>query len=106
MSDLYTECALYLSPGDPVRRGREAIHESFAGILRGNGDRGRFLDIRFHILDRAAERDLACDVGTFDLIYFDGSGEPEVRSEGKFVVVARRGKDDRWRFHVDSYSDR
>lgn len=102
VADLYTENALYLSPNDDVVRGRSAVEDnfrSFFGSVRESGDR---LRIRFEILDRDVSEDLAYDVGYY--ILQRTSGDDTSTHRGKFVVVARRGADGVWKFHVDGYS--
>jgi hypothetical protein len=49
-------------------------------------------------------RGLAYDVGIYTIRQFAG-GKEVGTGAGKFVVVAVREKDGRWRFQVDGYSD-
>lgn len=102
VADLYTEDALYLSPSSDVRRGRPAIEESFRSYFDQVREDGGRLRIRFEILDRDVSGDLAYDVGYYIL---ERTSEDSTHdSKGKFVVVARRGADGSWKFHVDGFS--
>jgi ketosteroid isomerase-like protein len=61
------------------------------------------LEISFRIVQRQVDKNLAYDVGVYTLTSFNQKGESS-KDSGKFVVVARREKDDSWRFQVDGYS--
>lgn len=104
VANLYAETAAYLSPGNNVETGRPKILENFKGffdsVRKGNGK----LEISFRILQRQVDTNLAYDVGIYTLISTNDKGESR-RGSGKFVVVAKRGKDDVWHFQVDGYSD-
>lgn len=100
---LYTEDALYLSPGSDVRRGRQTIEDNFRSYFDQVREEEGRLTIRFEILDRDVSGDLACDVGYYIL---ERTSEDDTHvSKGKFVVVARRLADGAWKFHVDGFSD-
>lgn len=102
VAGLYTEDALYLSPSSDVRRGRSAIEDNFRSYFDQVRGEGGALRIRFEILDRRVSGDLAYDVGYY--ILQRTSGDETSTHRGKFVVVARRGADGTWKFHVDGYS--
>lgn len=102
VAGLYTEDALYLSPSRDVRRGRPAIEDDFRSYFDQVREDGGRLRIRFEILDRAVSGDLAYDVGYYIL---ERTSEDDTHvNKGKFVVVARRGADGAWKFHVDGFS--
>jgi ketosteroid isomerase-like protein len=105
MGALYTEDALYLSPGGEIRQGRAAIEQGFARSFSRTWDAGETLHIRFEIVDRGIEGSLGYDVGYYHLNRT--SKEGEVRSStGKFVVVIHcEGPQGPCLFHVDGYSD-
>lgn len=101
---LYTVDALYLPAGEPTRRGRDEIAAGFRGFfdaVRSNGER---LAIEFEILDRKVDEELATDVGIYTLSRLAEDGEIAGVGRGRFTVVAVRGDDGDWRFHVDAYS--
>jgi uncharacterized protein (TIGR02246 family) len=104
VADLYTEDAAYLSPNAAVMTGRAAILENFTGFFNNVRENGRNMAISFRILQRRVEKNLGYDVGIYTLTsYKDGKqlGEP---NQGKFVVVAVKEKDGKWRFQVDGFS--
>lgn len=103
VANLYTEDALYLQPGDDILRGRKGILANFTGFFDSVRKSGSALRIRFEIVDRQVEGDLATDVGYFILTRSAKEGG-ENTNRGKFVVVARKQKDGTWRIHVDGYS--
>lgn len=105
VAKLYTDDAWYLPVGR-AQTGRDAVAEGFGNFFGRVREAGVRLQISFLILDRtvADSGDLAADVGIYTLERFEaGEEEPRV-SQGKFTVVAVREGDDRWRFHVDSFS--
>ncbi len=103
MGDLYTENALYLSPNQPMDRGRETIRQGFSGMFDRAREQGTTLHISFEILARRATDTLAYDVGIYRLLRRRGD-EPVRQSAGKFVVVAEPDQTGTWRFQVDGYS--
>lgn len=104
VADLYTETAAYLPPEGDVMKGRQNIAKSFVGFFDSVKQRKGRLQISFRILQRQVDKNLAYDVGIFTLTSFNEKGE-STKGSGKFVVVAKRGGDDIWRFQVDGYSD-
>lgn len=104
VANLYTEDAAYLSPDSQIRFGREPISTSFTGFFDSMRNAGRNMTIKFHIFQRMVDKNLGYDVGVFTLKYFK-DGKMLGESKGKFVVVAIKGKDKKWRFQVDGYSD-
>jgi uncharacterized protein (TIGR02246 family) len=104
VTNLYTDDAFYLSPGSDVKRGRENVRAVFSGYFNSVKNAGGSLAISFQILDRSVSGDLAYDVGIYTVTEKSADGKPRA-GRGKFVVVAKRMKNDDWRFHIDSYSD-
>jgi ketosteroid isomerase-like protein len=103
ISDIYADDAFYLAPDRGILRGSPAITETFQEMFDAAREEGIDLKIRFHIVSRQVSGRMAVDVGTFVV---DRSKDDAIQktSTGKFIVVARRGYDDRWRFRVDGYS--
>lgn len=62
------------------------------------------MEIRFRIVQRRVSSDMAYDVGIFTLTQYDTAGKAST-GQGKFVVVAVKGKSGEWKFQVDGYSD-
>ena len=104
VANLYTEDAAYLSPGSEVTNGRSEILEGFARMFKSLESRNLTAEISFRILQRKVEKKMGYDVGIYTLKYFKDGKEVNI-SKGKFVAVAVKGKDKKWRFQVDGYSD-
>ena len=104
VTNLYTNDALYLTPGSDVERGREKILANFSGFFNSVKTSGGSLTISFQILERRVSEDLGYDVGIYTLTQKSANGEARI-GRGKFVVVARRTKNGEWRFQVDVYND-
>ncbi len=106
VANLYTKDAAYISPrpNSGIRRGRQLILESFTRFFKNMKETGRNPVIRFTIVQRKVTKKMGYDVGIFDLKYYK-DGKVVNHSMGKFVVVAVRGKDRKWRFQVDGYSE-
>lgn len=103
VANLYTEDAAYLSPNQAITNGRKAILENFSGFFKNVKNRGQKMTISFQILQRKVGEDMGYDVGIYT-IYFYKDGRSVNSSKGKFVVVAVKDKDKKWRFQVDGYS--
>ncbi len=104
VANLYTENALYLSPGSDVRRGRAAIRAGFRRSFERTKAKGETMSIWFDRFDRRVSGDVAYEVGYFVVTYQAESGDVR-RAKGKFTVVLIRQRNGSWLFHVDSYSD-
>ncbi len=100
---LYTENAAYLVPDQDVMTGREDIQRSFREFFESTKADGRNMTISFRILQRKVGKDLGYDVGIYTLRIFK-DGKQMGSGQGKFVVVAVKDKDSKWRFQVDGYS--
>lgn len=103
VTNLYTESAAYLVPDDDIMQGREKIRASFQGFFDSVRKDGRTMTISFQIFQRKANKNMAYDVGIYTLRSFK-DGKKIGMGQGKFVVVAVKEKDDKWRFQVDGYS--
>ncbi|NNE99220.1 MAG: DUF4440 domain-containing protein, partial [Pyrinomonadaceae bacterium] len=103
VANLYTEDAAYLSPNEEITNGRKAILENFTGFFSNVKASGRKMTISFQIFQRKVEENIGYDVGIYT-IYFYKDGKSIGSSKGKFVVVAVKGADNKWRFQVDGYS--
>ena len=104
VSSLYTKDAAYLVPGNDIMTGRENILANFSGFFKSIRESGRSMTISFHINQRMVDKKLGYDVGIYTLRYYK-DGKMQGESKGKFVVVSVKGKDKKWRFQVDGYSD-
>ncbi|HKX84139.1 MAG TPA: hypothetical protein VJL58_07965, partial [Pyrinomonadaceae bacterium] len=59
VTNLYTENALYLSPGSDIQRGRTTILGNFDGFFRSVKQSGGKISIAFRILERRVSGDMA-----------------------------------------------
>jgi len=63
------------------------------------------MTISFQIVQRKADQNLAYDVGIYTIRQYKDGKQVGDAGQGKFIVVAVREKDGKWRFQVDGYSD-
>lgn len=105
VSNLYAADAAYLPPDSEILKGREQIRPGFRSFFDWVKKEGRTMTISFQIFQRKVEKNLGYDVGIYTITQFkDGKqiGEP---GKGKFIVVAVKEKDGKWRFQVDGYNN-
>lgn len=103
VTNLYTENAAYLPPNDGILQGREQIRPTFQSFFDWIKKENRTMTISFQIVQRRADKNLAYDVGIYTIRQYQ-DGKQVGMGQGKFVVVAVREKDGKWRFQVDGYS--
>lgn len=101
--NLYTETAAYLPPNDDLLQGRDKVRGVFAPFFDSVKKDGQTMTISFQIFQRGADANMAYDVGIYTLRSFK-DGKQINTGSGKFVVVAVKEKDGKWRFQVDGYS--
>lgn len=104
VTDLYTDDALYLTPESAIQRGRVVIFDNFNGFFNSIRESGGKLDISFNIVERRVTANMGYDVGVYSLTSTGRTGATQT-SRGKFVVIALKMKNGRWKFQLDSYSD-
>lgn len=104
VTNLYTEKAAYLPPDDNIIQGREAIGPTFKSFFDWIRSEGRTMAISFRIFQRKVDKNLAYDVGVYTIRQYK-DGKEAGSGQGKFVTVAVREKDGKWRFQVDGYSN-
>ena len=104
VADLYAENASYLPPNNNILQGREAIRPTFKSFFDWIKNEGRTMTISFQIFQRKVDKNLGFDVGIYTIRQYK-DGQEVGTGQGKFVVVATREKDGKWRFQVDGYSD-
>ena len=103
VANLYAEDAAYLAPNNSITNGRQAILDNFASFFNNVKSRGQNMTISFQIFQRQVKKRMGYDVGIYTIHFFKDNKVVNV-SKGKFVVVAVKGKDKKWRFQVDGYS--
>lgn len=104
VTNLYSETAAYLPPNNDILQGREQIRPTFQSFFEWIKKEGRTMTISFQIVQRKTDKNLAYDVGIYTIRQYKDGNQISM-GQGKFVVVAVREKDGKWRFQVDGYSD-
>ena len=104
VANLYSESAAYMVPNDDILQGREKIRPTFKSFFDYVKNEGRTMTISFQIFQRKVDKSLAYDVGIYTIRQYK-DGKEAGTGQGKFVTVAVREKDGKWRFQVDGYSD-
>ena len=103
VANLYTEDAAYLVPNNDITNGRKEILNNFINFFNSIKNRGLNMTISFEIYQRRVTKKMGYDVGIYTINFYKEEKFTNV-SKGKFVVVAVKGKDKKWRFQVDGYS--
>ena len=103
--NLYSETAAYLAPENDILEGREAIRPTFKSFFDWVKKENRTMTISFQIVQRRVEKNLGYDVGVYTIRQFKDGKQIGDAGQGKFIVVAVREKDGKWRFQVDGYSN-
>ena len=104
VTNLYTETAAYLAPNEKIQQGRGEIRGGFQSFFDWIKSEGRTMTISFQIFQRKVDKNMAYDVGIYTIRQYK-DGKEVGTGQGKFVVVAVKEKDGKWRFQVDGYSD-
>ncbi|HQU84112.1 MAG TPA: SgcJ/EcaC family oxidoreductase [Pyrinomonadaceae bacterium] len=105
VASLYSENAAYLPPDNDILQGREAIRPTFKEFFDWVKSEGRTMTISFQIFQRKVDKNLAYDVGVYTIRQFKDGKQVGGLGQGKFVTVAVKEKDGKWRFQVDGYSN-
>ena len=103
VTNLYTEDANYLAPGNEMTDGKVKIRESFAGFFEYVKKNGNTMEIKFRILQREVDKRLGYEVGIYTINTFK-DGKQVQTSQGKFFVVTKK-IGNKWYFRFDGYSD-
>ena len=101
--NLYTETAAYLPPDSEILQSRAQIRPTFKSFFDWIKNENRTMTISFRIFQRKVDKSLAYDVGIYTIRQYK-DGKEVGTGDGKFVVVAVKEKDNKWRFQVDGYS--
>jgi ketosteroid isomerase-like protein len=104
IADQYTPSAAYLAPDDNISIGRDNIRPGFKRFFDAVKGNGQSMTISFEIVQRAVDKNIGYDVGIYTLRTLR-EGKELSKGQGKFVVVAVKDPDGKWRFQVDGYSD-
>lgn len=105
VSNLYSESAAYLPPDSEILQGRASIRPTFQSFFDWVKKEGRTMTISFQIFQRKVDKNLAYDVGVYTIRQFKDGKQIGEAGRGKFIVVAVKEKDGKWRFQVDGYNN-
>ena len=100
---LYTDDALYLSPGGKIERGHAYVLSQFERYL-GRFKAGAGPNIAFKIIEREVSGDMAHDIGYFIINEKAPVTENDPPS-GKFAVTWKRTPGGEWKILSDTYND-
>jgi uncharacterized protein (TIGR02246 family) len=96
----YSETGSALPFNAPIATGRAKIQEIWTQLMAKPGFSLLFAPQRIEV---AASKDLAYDVGTFELTLNDDKGV-SMTILGKYVVVWKRQKDGQWKAEADIFN--
>jgi uncharacterized protein (TIGR02246 family) len=105
VTNLYAADAAYLPPDSEILKGREQIRLGFQSFFDRIKKEGRTMTISFRIFQRKVEKNLGYDVGIYTITQFKDGKQIGKPGKGKFIVVAVKEKDGKWRFQVDGYNN-
>lgn len=105
VTDLYAADAAYLPPDSEILQGREQIRPTFQSFFDWVKKEGQTMTISFQIFQRKVEKNLGYDVGIYTIKQFKDGKQIGGEGKGKFIVVAVKEKDGKWRFQVDGYNN-
>ncbi len=103
VANLYSENAAYLPPDNDILQGRAEIRPTFQSFFDYVKNERQTMTISFQIFQRKVDKNLAYDVGIYTIRQYKDKKEVGI-GQGKFVVVAVKDKDGKWRFQVDVYN--
>jgi uncharacterized protein (TIGR02246 family) len=93
VSELYTEDAQVIAPGQPVAMGRGAVAAHWQKAI----DEG-VMGLELETQEVESSADLACETGVVRL-----TSKAGVRSEARYVVVWKR-ENEQWKLHRDIWN--
>jgi uncharacterized protein (TIGR02246 family) len=99
IASLYTDTAKMLPPDATEIAGQDAIQNLWQSWI----DDG-LKDLTLEAIEVESSGDLAYEIGQFSL-QAPAENDAMVTATGNYVVVWKRGEDDNWRLHVDTWND-
>lgn len=105
VANLYAADAVYLPPNSEILKSREQILPGFRAFFDRIKKDGKTMTISFRIHQRKVEKNLGYDVGVYTITQFKDGKQTGNSGKGKFIVVAVKEKDGKWRFQVDGYNN-
>ena len=99
-ASFYSETGSALPFNAPIATGRAQIQQLWASLMAKPGFSLHFAPTRVEV---AGSKDLAYDVGTFELKLNDDKGA-SMTIPGKYVVVWKKQKDGQWKAEADIFN--
>ena len=104
---IYTEDAFNIYCGDTsdIKHLRKNFIDGFQRTFNYHKEKETKLDLKFKIVHREIDINMAYDVGYFRIDKTDKQGVITKGNPGKFVTILKKQKDNTWKFQVDIYGD-
>lgn len=96
----YSETGSAMPFNAPMATGRAKVQALWAGLMAKPGFSLRFAPTHIEV---AKSKDLAYDIGTFELKLNDAQGSP-MSIPGKYVVVWKKQKGGAWKVEADIFN--
>jgi len=97
---VYAEDAVFLPSGAPIATGKAQIRDAWSHLLALPGVDLKFVPAKIEV---AKSKDMAYDVGTYQLKVNDAQGNPTTQI-GKYVVVWKKQPDKQWKAVADIFN--
>ena len=99
-ASFYSETGSVMPFNAPIATGRAKVQEIWAQLMAKPGFSLRFVPTRVEV---AMSKDMAYDVGTFELKLNDAQGSP-MTIPGKYVVIWKKQKGGDWKAEADIFN--
>jgi len=97
---VYADDAVFLPSGAPIATGKAQIRDAWSHLLALPGVDLKFAPTKIEV---AKSKDMAYDVGTYQLKVNDAQGNPTTQI-GKYVVVWKKQPDKQWKAVADIFN--
>jgi uncharacterized protein (TIGR02246 family) len=101
VSQLYMEDAIVLPPNAALVRGRKAIKDEFATMMKSWV---KLTDMTLVTLEVNGSGDIAYEVGSYAMTFEVPGGQTPASDSGKYLAIWKKQADNTWMYHVDSWS--
>ena len=99
-ASFYSETGSVMPFNAPIATGRAKVQEVWTQLIAKPGFSLRFAPTQIEV---AKSKDMAYDIGTFELKLNDAQGE-SMTIPGKYVVVWKKQKDGGWKAEADIFN--
>jgi uncharacterized protein (TIGR02246 family) len=99
-ASFYSETGSVMPFNTPIATGRAKVQEVWTQLMAKPGFSLRFAPTQIEV---AKSKDMAYDIGTFELKLNDAQGE-SMTIPGKYVVVWKKQKDGGWKAEADIFN--